>query len=141
VIRTETPPNFEAICAAFPNASGHGVLFAWGDDIYNPSAVVIPAALLAHEAVHGARQRAEGPKRWWTRYIGEPDFRYVEELKAHAAEYRAQLRSTDRNHRARLLTATAARLVAPLYNYEPGKRTLSTALRDLRWEIEKGSDR
>jgi hypothetical protein len=145
VIKVERPPNFEAILAAFPSAGGYGVLFAWGDDIYNPSGVVIPAALLAHEAVHGSRQRgqgghASGPLIWWDRYINEPAFRYHEELLAHAAEYKFQLKDvgSDRNRRARLLTSTAQRLIAPLYNYPAGAHTLSTALRDLRWEIENG---
>ena len=49
------------------------------------------------------------------------------------AEFKAQ-RVTDRNFVARLLLATALRLVAPLYNYQP-PRTLQQAIKDLRREI------
>jgi hypothetical protein len=129
------PPNFDLIVKAFPNATNSGVIFAHGDDIYNPSGVEIPAALLAHEAVHGRRQLG-CPDSWWEAYIHDPEFRYVEELYAHVAEFKAQAsRSMDRNLRAKLLQSTAQRLVAPLYNYQP-PRTLSQAMRDLRWELD-----
>jgi hypothetical protein len=126
--------------AAFPGAAGAGVIFAWGPDIYNPSGIVIPPALLAHEAVHGARQNearwgAQRVEMWWDLYCTDPEFRYREELAAHAAEYRAQaLLLLDRNVRARLLVSTATRLTAPLYNYSD-KHSLSAAMRDLRREI------
>lgn len=141
------PPNFDAILAAFPDADKPGVIFAYGDDIFNPSGHEIPAALLAHERVHCKRQSSGSFTRiqgysaekltayWWTEYLRDPEFRYYEELLAHAAEYRDQAaRWPDRNDRARLLQSTARRLVAPLYNYQP-PRTLQQAVRDLRQEL------
>jgi hypothetical protein len=137
------PPNFEQILAAFPDADKPGVIFAYGKDIYNPSGGLIPPALLAHEQVHQTRQQGiklglAGEDAWWRRYIDDTEFRYNEELLAHVAEYKAQLRETssDRNYRAKLLQSTAQRLIAPLYNYAP-PRTLSTALRDLRQELTR----
>jgi hypothetical protein len=138
------PPNFDAILKVFPDAEKPGVIFAYGADIYNPSGGHVPMALLMHEDVHQRRQTlgnwapAAGPEEWWRRYLEDAEFRYREELLAHVAEYKAQLSafSSDRNARAKLLQATAARLVAPLYNYQP-PRTLSTAMRDLRWELEQ----
>jgi hypothetical protein len=161
-IEIANPPNFEQIVAAFPNASQPGVIFAYGDTIYNPSNIVISAPLLAHEEVHGYRQRGlnyiviSAPRlaheevlgyrqrglnysvdTWWKAYIEDPEFRYREELLSHAAEYRAQLRFIhDRNERAKLVMRTAQRLLAPLYNYGQPK-SLNQALSDLRWAIER----
>jgi hypothetical protein len=136
-IEIARPPNFEQILAAFPNADKPGVIFAFGDTIYNPSGIPIPAALLAHETVHCHRQCHPGkmsPEIWWTLYIQDNHFRYSEELFAHVAEYKAQKHGLDGNHKAKLLMATAARLVAPLYNYQP-PRSLKQAVFDLREEI------
>lgn len=147
MIKIERPPNFEAILAAFPGAADPGVIFAYGEDIYVPSAtggtIDIPAPLLAHEAAHGRRQLAlEGSiirtgriELWWEKYIDDPEFRYREELLAHVAEYKVQV-SRDRNANARLLMSTAKRLTAPLYQYSD-KHSLSAAMRDLRWELER----
>ncbi len=129
----ERPPNFERIAAAFPDASKPGVLFAYGGKIYNPTGGVVPHALLKHEQVHLDRQSQ--PDQWWEKYLIDSEFRYREELLAHVAEYTAQVHGLDRNHKAKLLMATAARLVAPLYNYQPPK-SLNAAMRDLRWELE-----
>lgn len=142
-IEIANPPNFEHILAAFPNASQPGVIFAYGDTIYNPSNIVIPSPLLAHEEVHGERQRHivgygyPGARTWWEKYIDDPEFRYNEELLAHAAEYKVQIRVLhDRNERAKLVMRTAQRLLAPLYNYGKPK-SLNQAICDLRWAIER----
>ena len=132
MIILDRPPNFEQIKAAFPKADGDGVLFAFDGNIYNPSGKPIPPALIAHEEVHLSRQAI--PEAWWHSYIHNSEFRYIEELYAHVAEFKAQRNSGDRNFGARLLTHTALRLVAPLYNYQP-PRTLQQAMRDLRQEI------
>jgi len=139
MIRHERPPNFDQILAAFPDADKPGVLFAYGPDVFIPSGGDIPAALLKHEAVHCRRQQEPGkmsPEVWWRLYVEDNAFRYREELYAHVAEYHAQARGIDRNQRAKLLMSTAARLVAPLYNYTP-PRSLTQALYDLRWEINR----
>jgi hypothetical protein len=146
VIINERPPNFEQIKVAFPRAGNPGVLFAFDGHIYNPSGTVVPPALIAHEEVHLNRQRDAGPtpgsttqwsgaELWWQRYLEDSEFRYVEELLAHAAEFKAQ-RYLDRNASARLLMSTALRLVAPLYNYVPPV-SLQQAMKDLRQEIAK----
>lgn len=132
MIIIERPPNFDQILAAFPDANKPGVLFAFGDSVYNPSAVNIPAALLAHEHVHVTQQaKFIKPELWWDLYIADLEFRYREELFAHVAEYKAQLAGLDGNRKSKLLMATAARLVAPLYNYQP-PRSLTQAIRDLQ---------
>jgi hypothetical protein len=145
VIIIERPPNFEQIKVAFPRVDGAGILFAYDGNIYNPSGAVIPPALIAHENVHLERQKALGPRPgsttqwsgadlWWQRYLEDSEFRYTEELLAHAAEFKMQRHATDRNFGAALLMRTAMRLVAPLYNYDP-PRSLQEALKDLQREI------
>lgn len=125
------PPNIEQIVAAFPDAARHGVIFAHGWRIYNPSGVLIMPPLLAHEAVHCARQ--DDPLAWWQRYIDDPEFRYAEEILSHVAEFRAHAKYyADRNIRYRILHTTAQRLIAPLYNYDRQKFTIQKALTDLQ---------
>jgi hypothetical protein len=135
MIIVDRPPNFEQIRAAFPKADGAGVLFAYNGCIYNPSGIVVPPALIAHENVHLRRQACLDPGQWWDAYLRDSEFRYVEELLAHAAEFKVQ-RCSDRNFVARLMVSTALRLVAPLYNYTPPV-SLQQAMRDLRREIAK----
>ena len=146
MIINERPPNFEQVHAAFPRADQPGVLFAYYPNIHNPSGIVVPPALVAHEEVHLHRQRDAGPTKWWDQYLTDSEFRYNEELEdsefryneellAHVAEFKA-LKAGDRNASARLLMSTALRLVAPLYNYQP-PRSMQQAMRDLRQEISK----
>lgn len=136
-VEIASPPLFERISAAFPKATEPGVIFAFGDIIYNPSGIEIPPPLLAHEEVHGVRQlRGGGAEQWWEKYITDPQFRYAEELPAHAAEFRRFTQIVrDRNQRAKLLMSTAQRLIAPLYSYGQPK-SLNQAICDLRWQLE-----
>jgi hypothetical protein len=138
-IKAERPPNFDQIVEAFPDAVNPGVIFAYGDTIYNPSGGDLPAPIIAHEAVHCYRQGEMGyvPGRmntaiWWNKYIADPTFRYEEELAAHVAEYVEQVASclADRNQQAVLLMRTARRLIAPLYKYGD-TFTLQRAMRDI----------
>jgi hypothetical protein len=130
------PPIFGRIKEVFPGAAKPGVIFAWGDTIFNPSGQLLSRPIFKHEEVHGKRQRGD-PLAWWDRYLFDQEFRYEEELYAHAAEYLAQepLCDGDRNRRAKLLQSTAIRLIAQLYNYAP-PRYLSVALHDLREVIQ-----
>lgn len=112
------PPMFEKIAAAFPQARNPGVVFSWGDWLYNPSGDEIQPQIKAHEAVHGQRQgeTEEKIRAWWDAYIGDPAFRLEEELLAHRAEFRAVKGwEKDRRDRARELDAIARRLSSPLY--------------------------
>lgn len=143
-IEIANPPLFDEILKVFPKAAGPGVIFAWGDTIFNPSGIEIPPALLAHEEVHGHRQRnlsydsvSSNVEEWWQKYLADPEFRYNEELHAHAAELNSLKRSVkDRNQRARLMQATAVRLLAPLYSYGVPK-SLNQAIADLRFVVER----
>ncbi len=123
------PPNFAAVKLVFPECVKPGVMFCYGDTIYNPSGVYVQPHLLAHEAIHSARQTvnywqaADGrefpnwsPEEWWDRYLKEPQFRFSEELFAHVAEYRYLRDSTkSRATRREYLRVVAERLASPLY--------------------------
>lgn len=131
MIRTERPPNFEQILAAFPYAANRGVIFAYGEDIYNPAGNTLPKAIVAHEYKHCARQFLFGADEWWKQYIADSEFRYNEELLGHVAEFKQRLHNIrDRNVRYKTLSETAIRLTARLYNYEP-PRTMQQAMRDI----------
>lgn len=111
----DKPPIYDEIVAAFPQAKDRDVIFAWGGTIYNPGNIAVGPELMAHELVHGARQK-DDIRGWWRRYIDDPMFRLKEEVQAHKAEFaRAALGVKDRNRRARILSVTATRLSAPLY--------------------------
>lgn len=84
------PPNFAEIDAVFhigDRLEELGVLFAYGDAIYNPTGGKISESLMAHETVHIRRQSAVGPTSWWRGYLDNPKFRLDEEIPAHQAEY------------------------------------------------------
>ena len=120
------PPNFGAILQRFPEAANKGVIFSYGDVIYNPWKTQIPKHLIAHEGTHGERQEAAGIQQWWERYIDEPLFRLDEEIYAHHAEYKVALRNVGPG----ALKTIAHRLAGPLYgqllNYEQACRAILT---------------
>jgi hypothetical protein len=123
------PPNILAIDAHF-HTMGKPILYAYGDAIYNPQGIHVDDSLLAHEAVHMMHQAKDGPEPWWQKYIEDQEYRYAEELAAHKVEFAVVASQiADRNARAKLLMAIAAKLVAPLYGYS-GKRLLQ-AQKDL----------
>lgn len=122
------PPNIAAIAAVFPAAMNVGVLFAWGDSIFNPSGIEIPPELMAHEKIHGDRQLAMGVEAWWDRYLKDPDFRYEEELVAHRAEYQHICATMSRQQRRYYLAQIAKRLSSPLYGR---MTTLERAKKDI----------
>lgn len=122
------PPNFEKVAASF-DIKGQDIIYAWGDTIYNPSNIIIPEFLIQHEIVHCTRQ-GDDVEGWWDRYINDIEFRYQEELWAHAKEYQVRSRGVkDRNLKTRLLMESAHRLAAPLY----GKlTTVNKAMKEIR---------
>jgi len=113
------PPNIEAIRKVFPAVEKtHGVIFSWGDKIYNPDNIPISTALYAHEAVHGSRQTADESAilKWWSTYLDDLDFRVKEEVLGHRAELKVQLQNVaDRNKRNMLVQQVALRLSGPIY--------------------------
>ena len=118
-IVNEYPPLIEEICQAFPSVkTNKGVIFSWGDKIYNPHNVPISEALHAHELVHGQRQTADETAivKWWHTYLADPEFRVNEELLGHKAELKVLLQNVaDRNRRNMIVQQVALRLAGPIY--------------------------
>lgn len=129
----------------FPNRPA-SVIYAFGDTLYNPSGLPLPPAIIAHESVHGHRQLAMGPRPdsttqysgpevWWRRYLEDVQFRFDEEVYAHAAEALVQM-PKDRNLRAFLMCTTINRLLAPFYEYgnsvtrQDAEKAMRKALRE-----------
>ena len=125
------PPNILAIDAHF-HTIGKPILYTYGETIYNPLGIHIPDFLAAHEFMHVMQQKKiGGPELWWKKYIEDQEFRYGEELQAHRTELSMLLSEVrDRNAKAKLVMAVAARLVAPLYGYSNKK--LLEAQRELQ---------
>lgn len=111
------PPVWQRCADAFGegNVNRPGVIFAYGEAIYNPAGVHIPKHIMAHEAVHGERQVAYegGPDAWWDRYLVDREFRLAEELLAHQAEYKALVKR--HGHSPHDLRTIAHKLASPLY--------------------------
>lgn len=117
------PPNIDSIRAVFPLPEG--VIFTYGDTIYNPYSGKITDALIAHESVHHIQQTEymdsniegdDGIEGWWKRYLINPEWRYSQELEAHQAEYKAYCsRYLDSKKRVRFLLDIAGRLASPMY--------------------------
>lgn len=132
------PPRIDEIDAVF-GVKGKRVYFAWGDIIYNPMAMDIPRHLIAHEEIHGHRQRVMGVDKWWDRYLTENRFRFEEELWAHVEECRvlAMMHGNGRNARRVALVQTCLRLANNnLYKWDP-KLSASKAKQLLRTVLEK----
>lgn len=113
-----TPPNFDEIIKVFPMAASRGVIFTWGDTIYNPDGCVIQPPLLAHENAHYQRQTNDTPaiEAWWKQYLVDAEFRHAEELIAHRVEYKAFCNHhADRNHRSAMLDHIARKMSSGLY--------------------------
>lgn len=122
------PPIIDEIDAKF-HVKHKAVIYAWGDTIYNPTDTPIRPELIAHEKVHGTRQRGN-PKAWWRKYIASVQFRLDEEILAHRAEYEYLIdNAPTRQVRRSALKYVAKRLAAPLYGHII---TVSQAKRVLR---------
>ncbi|KKL98015.1 hypothetical protein LCGC14_1828690, partial [marine sediment metagenome] len=110
----ERPPNFDELVRIFPIV-GKGVIFAWGNVIYNPQNVNISPQLFAHEAVHQRRQRG-GIEDWWRQYVDDMEFRLKEEILGHRAELANVVEmGMNRQQRRRVGRQIAKKLAGSLY--------------------------
>ena len=114
------PPNFDAILAAFPMAKTQGVIFTYGETIFNPGGKEIAPWIIAHERVH-TQQQGDDVEGWWRKYIDDPKFRFAQELEAHRVEWRtwlgarADFRPRSRVERRGMMAVIASRLAGPIY--------------------------
>lgn len=113
------PPNWPEIAKHFPVKGKQGILYAYGDRLYNPSGVQVTPWIMAHEMEHGRRQEDEGQsvRRWWDEYLNYPDFRLKEEVYAHHKEWESyrQTFTLEKNQNS-YLAMMAKRLSSPLYD-------------------------
>lgn len=116
-ISTAYPPNFGDVRRAFDIAGRPGVVFTYGDTIYNPSRVDISPDLHAHEETHYIQQTSPGmsPELWWERYIDDSEFRFAQELEAYRVQYQFALDYYGRKQRRSLLDHISAALAGPMY--------------------------
>ena len=118
------PPNIDAIREVFDVPEG--VIFCYGDAIYNPGRGDISPELHAHEQIHSDRQ-GDDPDGWWEKYMADAAFRLEEEMLAHRAEYQKFLENgPSRNQRRRRLQILAKRMSSAMYgrmiSFEDAKR-------------------
>ena len=138
-IRYTVPPNFEQLKEAFFVKESDRILYAYHPYIYNPSGIEdISKPLLHHEGVHMDRQHGGlGPLAWWKHYCENMQFRLMEELLAHRAEYVEVCKHphTNRAQKRAYLVAISKRLASPLYGLKIRAKTVKAllpAMDDLR---------
>ncbi len=127
IIVEERPPNYQDIIKVFPSAKNRGVIFTYGEYLYNPDGVYIGKGLKAHEGLHGEQQEKYGVEQWWEDYLDSLGFRFHEELMAHRAEYQAEL-GYGRRYARQSLKSIAKRFSSPLYGnfctYEKARKLI-----------------
>lgn len=107
------PPNIAKIKLVLPLHPG--IVFAYGDTLYNPDNGPVDIALMAHEKTHQVQQGAD-PEAWWDRYIVDMNFRASQEIEAYQNQYKkAKTLIADKNKLARLLDVLASDLASPMY--------------------------
>lgn len=114
----EKPPVWEEANKLFKLDGRTGVVFTYGDTIYNPWKVNIPQDLIEHEKTHAKQQNwsTDEAKIWWEKYIADPEFRIQQEVEAYGRQYRFLCKTNkDRNKRARILWELAEMCSGPLY--------------------------
>lgn len=84
-ILIERPPIYDNLSLVFP--LHRGIIFAYGEDIYNPDDVRVSEDLIVHESVHIKQQKELGPDIWWSKYMRDTDFRLSQEIEAYAEQY------------------------------------------------------
>lgn len=135
-IAATCPPNFEEIKKMFPLCERPGVLFCYGDTIYNPHDVEVRRSIVAHECTHMLQQRniKGGVEEWWKLYLDSREFRFQQELDAHRIEYRDFLaQGANRHQRRAEFKIVAQKLASPLYG---NLVTVSTAEKYILTELE-----
>lgn len=87
-VAKEFPPNYDRICEVIPAVKDiRGIVFTYGDTIYNPDDMPVEDHLDVHESVHQAQQAKMGIEEWWEEYLKNPQFRLEQELEAYRAQY------------------------------------------------------
>jgi hypothetical protein len=131
-ISFSNPPNYDDIVKTFDIPKDRPTFFTYGDTCYNPSKVGIPKDLIVHETVHMEQQGAndQTAKKWWAKYLKDPEFRLSQEAEAYAKQYHFICKTLkDRNSRSILLWEIATILSGPLYGKAIDKTSAVALLR------------
>lgn len=137
----DRPPNYSAIMNAVPHVKfRRGMLYAWGNVLFNPDAVPLTPELWEHEYCH-ARQQDREISAWWARYLVDVPFRFQQEAEAHSIEI-----STVLERAGGQLTKKARRQVAsikdrmhsPIYAFSPTQLEIWDA--ETSWEALGAQD-
>lgn len=92
-----------------------GVVFTFGDTLYNPSGRPIDEHLYKHEEEH-SRQQGNNPHGWWKRYLSDPAFRASQEIPAYQIQYQSVKKiAKDRNKLHNYLVKLAKDLSGEMY--------------------------
>lgn len=113
-ILIEQPPNIEKIKQAF--VLKKGVVFCYGESLYNPDNLMVSPMLFSHECVHSEQQAEIGVDKWWKGYLSETAFRLSQEILAYQVQYQTARKGIkDRNKLAKYLMFLAKELSGELY--------------------------
>lgn len=107
------PPNIDQIREVF--TLHKGIVFTYGDIIYNPDCGFINDPLMRHEETH-CKQQGTNPAGWWERYLQDPAWRVTQEVAAYRRQFKAIKKLTnDRERRHAWLCKLAGDLSGPMY--------------------------
>ena len=136
----DKPPNFSLLLTNFGSViERRGVVFTYGDAIYNPSGDALPPWIVQHERTHSEQQKLSTPDLWWQRYIEDKQFRFNEELMAHCVELAFFERMNSGRHTRRAYRCIVTeRLSGPLYGKLCKLSDARAALKRLTPFVEKG---
>lgn len=115
IVHENPPNNLRETIAIFGMLPRNGVIYTYGDTIYNPSAIDLPDHLITHEETHCEQQGAD-PDSWWDRYLQDQYFRVQQETEAYARQFAHICRRVrDRNQRHKILFDLSCILAGPIY--------------------------
>ncbi|HEC32912.1 MAG TPA: hypothetical protein ENI63_01470 [Candidatus Kaiserbacteria bacterium] len=123
------PPNIEKIRAVFPLHKG--IIFTYGDTLYNPDRGKIDEALMKHEETH-TRQQGDDIDGWWEKYFVDVDFRMKQELEAYQNQYKYAVENYSRNMRRVLLKVISKDLSSAMYGNIISEEEAKGAIKEMQ---------
>ena len=109
----EYPPNYEQIKNTFELHKG--IVFTYGDTIYNPDSGFIDEFLMEHEKTHSIQQQKFGIVEWWNNYLTDVSFRLTQEIEAYQKQYKKAGEHLGRNQLFNFLKKISIDLSSAMY--------------------------
>lgn len=117
------PPNYGEIAERFNIRGMRGILFAWGNTIFNPDGTNVEEHHVVHESVHQKQQEKWGSiEGWWYKYIHDKYFRFDQEVEAYATQYNYLEKVCSKKELLRMLKLMAGDLSGPMYGMKIAPR-------------------